>query len=151
MEKEFVPYDFALRMKALGFDKPCFAFYQIEYNEDIPVMVDDDNQYRISGFRTCKNSEIPAHYTTTPTWQSAFRWFREKYNLQSEIKFRHCEYSFKINFQKLADGKNPPVMVWHLIDSWLGLNMNLFKTYEDAQQACLEKLLEIAESLKDKT
>jgi hypothetical protein len=27
MEKEFVPYELALRMKQLGFDEPCFGRY----------------------------------------------------------------------------------------------------------------------------
>jgi hypothetical protein len=28
MEKEFVPYNLSLRMKQLGFDEPCLAWYQ---------------------------------------------------------------------------------------------------------------------------
>ena len=31
MEKEFVPYELALRMKALGFDEPCFGYYDEVY------------------------------------------------------------------------------------------------------------------------
>ena len=27
MEKEFIPYELALRMKDLGFDEECFAVY----------------------------------------------------------------------------------------------------------------------------
>jgi hypothetical protein len=134
MKNEFVTYEIALRMKSLGFDRPCFAFYQIEYNEDIPVMVDDDNQYRISGFRTCKNSEIPAHYTTTPTWQSAFKWFREEYNLKGHVE--PVEY---------LDG-TPDTYHWSIFNNCNSGNDQL--TYEEAQQSCLEKLCEIVENIK---
>jgi hypothetical protein len=37
MKREFIPYQLALRVKALGFDYDCFAFYQIEYHEDMIV------------------------------------------------------------------------------------------------------------------
>jgi hypothetical protein len=36
-------------------------------------------------------------------------------------------------------------MVGHIINSWLGLNLE-FKTYEEAQQACLDKLIEIVKN-----
>ena len=78
MNKEFVNYNLALKLKELGFDEPCFAFYQKEFTIDIPTMVDDDNEYRLSGFRTCKNSEIPAHYTSAPLYQQVVEWLRQK-------------------------------------------------------------------------
>jgi hypothetical protein len=28
MEKEFVPYELALKLKKLGFDEPCFGLYE---------------------------------------------------------------------------------------------------------------------------
>ena len=30
-KKDFVPYDKALKMKELGFDEPCFGFYDNGY------------------------------------------------------------------------------------------------------------------------
>ena len=67
MKEDFVSYSLSKRLKAIGFDYDCFAFYQEEYTEVTPIMVDDDNQYRLTGFRTCKNSEIPNHYTSSNT------------------------------------------------------------------------------------
>ncbi len=55
MDKEFVPYELALRMKKLGFDEPCFnASNILSYHQ--------------------KSIGIPIY-------QQAFRWFREKYGL----------------------------------------------------------------------
>ena len=59
MEKEFVIYSLALRMKKLGYNGPCFAFYQVENFEEKPCGVDDRDEYIRTGFATCKNSEIP--------------------------------------------------------------------------------------------
>jgi hypothetical protein len=57
MEKEFIPMDLALRMKALGFDEPCMGFRYIEKNKP----------------------------EESPTFSQAFRFFREKYGLFAEI------------------------------------------------------------------
>jgi hypothetical protein len=32
MEKEFVPYELAVKLKALGFDEPCFGFMELLLN-----------------------------------------------------------------------------------------------------------------------
>ena len=85
MKKEFVTYELALRMKALQFDYDCFAFYQIEYHEDTTIMVDDDAQYRVSGLRTCKNSEIPEHYIAAPLYQQVFRWLYQKLDIEKGV------------------------------------------------------------------
>ncbi len=130
MKKEFVPYELAVKLKVLGFDEPCFCFYQIEYAEIRPTMVDDDEQYRLTGYRTCKNSEIPEHYTSAPTFSQAFRFFREKHDYLHEIS-------------KTIGGEYIPYA------NGLELNTNnerfqwIYNTYEEAELACLEKLIEI--------
>jgi hypothetical protein len=131
MKKEFVPYELAMKLKELGFDEPCFGFYQLEYGEIRPTMVDDNEQYRLTGYRTCKNSEIPKHYTSAPTFSQCFRWFREKYNLCVVIK--------PIDDKKLGLGYN-------LTKN--GLIMKACTTYETAELACLDKLIEIVENEK---
>jgi hypothetical protein len=133
MDKEFVSYNLALRLKALDFDEPCFGFYQKEYVENIPFMVDDDDQYRLTGYRTCENSEIPEHYTSAPTFSQAFRWFREKYNLHvnktgnsNYTSFNMVEPKIEVlSFVRYTDTKNH---------------------YEEAELECLKKLIEIVEN-----
>jgi hypothetical protein len=69
MEKEFIPYDLALRMKQLGFDEPCFGYYNYNgtYLFDYKPKTDDKN------------------LTKAPLYQQAFRWFREKHGLNHSI------------------------------------------------------------------
>ena len=146
MENEFVDYNLALRIKQLGFDKPCLAFYQVENFEEKPCGVDDKDEYLRTGFATCKNSEIPEHFTAAPTWQSAFAWFREKYKLNGEInhlpnveKYGVITADMTIKPKDLSKNEN--------FERGFKVTNNFAKynTYEKAQEACLEKLIEIVE------
>ena len=125
--KDFTLYTEALELKQLGFDEDCFTFYQVEYHENSPIMVDDNDQYRITGFRTCKNSEIPSHYISCPTYSQAFRWFREKHNLFGQVNI-HTYFIYNI-----SNGDFKMVKEYD----------KLFETYEESELACLKKLIEI--------
>jgi len=67
MEREFVPYELALRMKQLGFDEPCLGFYDTFNCEKVAY-----------GYSEGLNK--------APTFSQAFRWFRENYNLYCTIE-----------------------------------------------------------------
>jgi hypothetical protein len=130
MVKDFIQYTEALELKQLGFDEDCFTFYQVEYHENSPIMVDDNDQYRITGFRTCKNSEISSHYTSCPTYSQAFRWFRDNGKVveifSQLLPSNKYKWGFKIQgVEGITDG---------------------FFTYEEAELACLKKLIEIVKT-----
>ena len=72
MEKEFVPYELALRMKQIGFDEPCFGLYAP------PSKTVFLHQY---------GSSISKEQIDAPLYQQAFRWFRDKYRLNSETPY----------------------------------------------------------------
>lgn len=117
MEKEFVPYELALRMKALGFDKDCFACY----TKDKELSLDySDNRGKGHYFQDC----------AAPLYQQAFRWFRENYNWTIKVnQVSNNNWSYTLsNFPN--DG------------TYYG---ELFKAYEEAELSCLEKLIEIVE------
>ena len=127
INKDFTLYPEAFELKQLGFDEDCFTFYQVEYHENSPIMVDDNDQYRITGFRTCKNSEIPSHYISCPTYSQAFRWFRDNGKVaeifSQLLPSNKYKWGFKIQgIEGVTDG---------------------FFTYEEAELACLKKLIEI--------
>jgi hypothetical protein len=150
MEKELVPYDRALRLKAIRFDEPCFGFYQKESAEIRPIMVDDNEQYLLTGYRTCKNSEIPEHYISAPTFSQVFRWFREKYQIFPEVltdcttepKFVYTYNTFYGNPKDLTEQE------WGWENN-IGQYSELYRSYEEAELTCLTKLIEIVEN--DKT
>jgi len=73
--------------------------------------------------KVCKNTDFKT-YTIAPLYQQAFRWFREKYGLHF------------------------PIMVQHGIWYFDRFSTKGFKTPEEAELACLIKLIEIVKDEK---
>jgi hypothetical protein len=113
MEKEFIPYEQALDLKELGFDEPCFGFYNNA--EAIPYIKQD------------LTDELKLIYTgdfEAPLYQQAFRWFRENYNLLyniNETYEKSSKYIYSIGY------------------GW----SDALESYEEAELECLKKLIEI--------
>ena len=128
MEKEFVPYVLALKLKDLGFDEPCFAFYGLSR--------DDYKTIRLSIFQNLKTDYLSDihHLDVTcdaPLYQQAFRFFREKYGLHYII----CK-----NIQMDGYGYREVILIPYMEEN----ENTIFKTYEEAEVECLVKLIEIA-------
>jgi hypothetical protein len=121
MNKEFIPYEQALELKELGFDDYNIAWYAIV--DEKPKMV-----FLNYGSHLC-----------APLYQQAFRWFREKHYLFSVIDvdqtmeplFCYSLSKYKGDFQ------------WNNI---LPTYSELYYTYEEAELACLKKLIEIVKN-----
>lgn len=116
MEKEFVPYELAVKLKALGFDEPCVAIFG--RNNELSL---DDGFYKQENYH--KDTVL------APTFSQAFRWFREKYKLHSTITSISQE-----SWQ------------WHITkpgESLGKLYDEDFYTYEEAELACLKRLIDI--------
>jgi hypothetical protein len=127
MEKEFVPYELAVKLKALGFDEPCLAFYN---HQGKLIMMSQENEEEISIW---KNSYVLlGKQYAAPTFSQAFRWFREKYDLGHMINGIGYE-SFIMNIAG----------VQHIFNAFE------FETYEEAELECLLKLIEIVKTKSD--
>ena len=127
-ESLFVPYKIALELKELGFDEPCFAFYGLSR--------DDYKTIRLSIFQNLKTDYLPDihHLDVTcdaPLYQQAFRFFREKYGLHYII----CK-----NIQMDGYGYREVILIPYMEEN----ENTIFKTYEEAELACIRKLIEIA-------
>jgi hypothetical protein len=124
MEKEFVTYEQALTLKKLGFDEMCFGFYR---NPIVELM-------------RCRNSEpwMGNSVVSAPLKQQVLRWFREKYDLHF--------YSYQI---KLYPDGDYPTKIWHgkindeFVNTENGLAKSHFYSYKEAENACIDKLIEI--------
>ena len=122
MEKEFVQYTEALILKEIGFDEPCFGYY---YNKELSF-----------GARTSYGEVIEA-----PTFSQAFRWFREKHNLMFQIFYlrngNHASIIHKTTpeYMDLVDQVTPSSGCFdEIVDCY---------SYEEAELACLRKLIKI--------
>lgn len=122
MEKEFIPYEQALALKELGFDEPCFG----RYNPDNALIVSHTETYNTDFRKTL--------FTQAPTFSQAFRWFREKYGLFSII----LPYLIIGNqwYYKITNRNNSSGLPFE----------EGFETYEEAELACLIKLIEICKN-----
>ena len=130
MEKEFVPYELAVKLKEIGFDEPCFGEYrQWDGNEPWLQLYQD-----LDG---CSTDPADYEYTLeakAPTFSQAFRWFREKYNLICRVGV--TSYGCPLNEQEFyceITSKNGTA------------SYEIFNTYEEAELDCLEKLIELVE------
>lgn len=75
-----------------------------------------------------------------PLWQQAFNFFRENYNLFSSIEVdQTMEPKFCYSLSKYNEN-----LQW---DNISPSHSELYYTYEEAQLACLKKLIEIAKTL----
>ena len=123
LEKDFTLHPEALELNQLGFDEPCIAWYA--ENKGLQIAPDTFKKWTS---KPCNNSNIITVFNsdciTAPTYSQAFRWFRENHNLHHSIEFDETQY-----------------VVW--VD---GLTSNIFETYEEAELACLRKLIEIVKA-----
>ena len=121
MQKEFIPYEQALELKELGFDEPCFGWFDTGY-----LRVGNVELKHIQGL-----GEILA-----PLYQQAFRWFREKYNLFCEIQIDRTtepKFCFDIfQYEHFGNYEKIEVKEWYL-----------HRTQEEVELECLKELIRI--------
>ena len=129
MNKEFIPYEQALELKELGFIDRCLGYYgkgpygeYIRYghhglaNNDMFISLDKKKQH----------TDLAA----APLYQQAFKWFREKHGY--------------------AGIPNP--FGYELLDmddinyEWVCFFEEVSNNYEEAELACLKKLIEIVKN-----
>ena len=132
LEKEFIPYQEALALKELGFNEPCFGWYVsenhgLEYGKVI-------------------QSDLLRDAAIALTFSQAFRWFREKHGLRNSITDFiddetgiEWDYEIAIIGTDLDERGNYKPLVDYSTDD----ETRKFKTYEEAELACLRKLIEI--------
>jgi hypothetical protein len=124
MKNEFLPYDRALKLKELGFDEPCIATHG--YLE-LYINTDDG-------------------HLKAPLYQQAFRWFRYIHEL-------HYDITLSINSSNQLIGY---YILIHKLDGILVNESNAIEldhntpNREEAELACLDKMIEIVESKQNK-
>ena len=117
MEKEFIPYEQALELKELGFKEECASHYLDQDDLELKWKI-----YRNLSINT--NACLQA-----PLYQQAFRFFREKHE---------CSYSI---------GRNNDVVIHIPINNYTTtFIIQKNKTYEEAELACLIKLIELVKN-----
>ena len=127
MQKEFIKYEQALELKELGYNQSDYLNW---YN--LKGELQWDSEY--------SESEFSKKCCSAPLYQQAFRWFRENKLSDSCI----CRY------QGRDDGG---IYYYYCINNDFGVEETRyfkegFNTYEEAELACLKKLIEIVKQPK---
>ena len=145
-DKDFVPYQPSLDMKEIGFDEPCFVkiWWLNDFNvhtkeqfEPHITMNGDDIKFKYQFPENHPLNKGDILKLEIPTFSQAFRWFREKYNLDSFVKELY-KSTIKVGY-------------YFGIDEYKGIEFQMdfddyYKTYEEAELACLEKLIKICKN-----
>jgi len=154
MKREFVPYELALKLKELGFGEPCFAMWTQGWSEFewggsmLPRIF--SSKFRLNDTQSCEayaNNTDVAFGIAAPTFSQCFKWFREKYQIFPEVltdcttepKFVYTYNTFYGNPKDLTEQE------WGWENN-IGQYSDIYRTYEDAEIACLENLIELVES-----
>lgn len=120
--KDFAPYQEALEMKELGFDEGYYFARYADSANLIPREEEDGWAWHLT------------KSANAPLYQQAFRWFREKYGL------RIRNYVFVNMSGGISEGFEVFKYAKDTIDRVAAL------TYEEAELACLKKLIEIVKN-----
>lgn len=122
MEKEFIPYKLAVKLKELEFNELCNTCYDklgmtASYGENV---------------FDYKNYNISEYVVSRSTFSQAFRWFREN--------------GFLIDFSSHDKDTHDFYIKWGLFKQRGSILSDAYNTYEEAELACLQKMIEIVEN-----
>lgn len=128
MTEHFLTYEQSLAAKELGFDEPCLSYYEGESFSHHLAMIKSDDDY----------------ITAAPLKSQFFKWVREKYNLRGFIGFRLDVKQFDCHIYDMSlsglEYVKQRTMKEYNKDTLVG-------TYEQAEDACINKIIQI---LKEK-
>jgi hypothetical protein len=121
-EEYFVPYEQSIELKELKFKERTLTYYE----DGKPKLYNGISGWDFnSSFMTC---------VSRPTFSEAFRWFREEYNITQTIA---------------RDGSLAKEGAWAYTIIYESIYFNDgYLTYEEAEAACLKKLIEIVKQKK---
>lgn len=125
MEKEFVTYEQAVALKELGFNEKCMGYFDVRLEHQIGNF----DFTEIKGY----DESIAA---LSPLKQQVFRWFREKHGLVAEIGVNYFHPDRKAGFgifflNKKSEFERHPYK---------------YTVYEEAENACIDKLIELTKT-----
>lgn len=125
----FVPYEIAVQLKEIGFDEPCMAYYDLTIMKrrlliGLKEIVTHANFIRSSLWNIHNINGIDAkEVCSAPTWEQVKKWFREK-GYESNVRaYFGCYYG------TIGESED--------------IQLEQEKTYEEAQEKLILKLIEV--------
>ena len=122
MEKHFVTYNQALALKELGFDEPCFGWY--EHNGNFYYC------YQEGLVPPSPSKKLIKGCCLAPLKSQVFEWFREEHSIHGIVSY-YGKSQWNI---EILDYKG---------NELIQIEDNTFWSYEEAESTCIDKLIEI--------
>jgi hypothetical protein len=127
MKEQFCNYDIALKLKELGFDEPCIAFFNTSSITSLCFCDVFGFVIEHEGDEYIKNSD--EYKVAAPMWQQTIDWFREKHGLIIYIstyqKDKHLIGVFTYDGSELTE-----------LGEWI-------PTYEEAREQAILRAIEL--------
>lgn len=144
--ENFIPYEESIALKQLGFNEECLCsmYTDIPFNKTAgnPIKTlrigcgdKDTDAINISETQKFANSNYADYFIAVPLYQQAFKFFREK-------------YEFYPHFFSKENGSFVWCIRWYVTEVQQDTPYLEARTYEEAELACLRKLIEIAKQSK---
>lgn len=128
MNKEFVPYEIAIKLKQNSFNEACLAAWVYKNKEkDTKLIGCGALHFEVDGLPN--NTDYEDILCSAPLYQQVFKWFRKEHEL-----YGYPEEFFidgTQSFSYIVDGKTKYK------------SMDWFESYEDAELGCIIKLIDI--------
>ena len=121
MNKEFIPYEQALELRYIGYNYES-SYYWTKGYDGFYINYGEYNYTNNHWMFNADDGKNRHLLCIAPLYQQAFRWFRKNYNMHFMC-------------QQFTDGH------WRTTYDW-----GIFNSYEEAELACLKKLIEIVKT-----
>jgi hypothetical protein len=131
MKEHFVNYTQALALKELGFDEPCIARYIIPGDLVFKGCYENSN---IIHLELTQNDICEAH-VLAPLKSQVFKWFRDNHSINGIVSY-YGKGQWNI---EILDYKG---------NELIQIEDNTFWSYEEAESACIDKLIELIKEKK---
>ena len=135
LQSEFIPYIKALALKELGFNEPCIAWYNTKNEFYMVYQPGYINGKKTNYIATNINYNNTDETCSAPLYQQVFKWFRENHNYNTEVGYRNAYKDYLANLYPIQ-----PATKVHFCGT--------YKNYEQAELACLNKLILICKNEK---
>ncbi len=127
MEENFATYNQALALKELGFDEPCFGWY--EHNGNFYYC------YQEGLVPPRPSKKLIKGCCLAPLKQQVFKWFRKNHSINGIVSY-YGKGQWNI---EILDYKG---------NELIQIEDNTFWSYEEAESACIDKLIELIKEKK---
>ena len=126
MNKQFVTYDIALKLKELGFDEQCIAYY-VDSQDRLIFDITGVNNFT----KTNYSSTLGKHCQAAPLWQQVIDFFRDVYGIHIDL-----DYALGWGYGFIPVGTT-------LNYDWSHFEDGHYWTYYEAREQALLKAIEL--------